>query len=150
MNIPLLGRICRWAAVSRFADAMSVVAVAQKHLPAALREAGAASGYESVFRDAAVLADALEQGRPLEDAGADCQVFSPLMVYSLARAAEQDDLPRRMHELSETHWIEAELNHARLRTVLAPLSVFLVGLLIGTLTMVIWMPMIYLLQQMQY
>ena len=148
MALPLLGKACRAAAVSRFADALSVVSAAQGGLPEALREAGAASGYETIQRDACVLAAALEEGRDFKDAAEDCRLIPPLAIYSLQRAAEANELPRRMHELSETHWLEAELNHARLRTILAPLCVLLVGLFIGTITVGVWLPMIQLLQQL--
>jgi type II secretory pathway component PulF len=148
INIPLFGKACRAAAVSRLADAMSVVSAARDSLPDALREAGAASGYEMIRRDTAVLAAALEEGRDLEDASDECRLIPPLVVYSLHRAAEADDLPRRMHELSETQWLEAELNHARLRTVLAPLCVFVLGMFIATMTVGIWVPMVHFLQQL--
>ncbi len=143
--VPLFGRVYRASLVSRFVRSVATCVRAGLPLPESLRLAGGVTGSERMTDQADRLAAAVEQGQSIFDAAQLCPWIPGIFGYTLQAAIGRDAIPVALAELAATYESRATHLLALLRTVLFPTLVIVVGLILGTGIVAIFLPLVTLI-----
>lgn len=146
---PVLGRLNRMAVQSRFLRSLALLLETGVPVPRALAALGA-SGYftgPAGRRLEAARVD-VERGEPLADA-LERRGLLPAAMTLLVRAAEKArNLPWALTELAETLGTRSVRLAQRLSMLVAPLTVVLVGALVGFFVVGMFLPLVTLIAEM--
>lgn len=148
LGIPILGRLYKVSILGRFADAMAVLIGAGMDLPGALRLAAAAVGSEKLINDAGLIANQIEQGAGLAEAGQTCSFLPPFFLYSAQLGIQRQELQDNLYGLSDMYTQQTQSGQSRLQAVMLPFMLVVVGGLIGFIVLGLFMPLVSLVSNM--
>ena len=148
-RVPILGRLYHRSLMSRLSDAMALLIGAGCDLPQSLRLAAAAGGSETFRRECSLLADHLERGENIVEAGALCRRIPPLFFYSIQAGYQRNELQDNLYSLCDMYSQQARTHQSRLQGLLMPLMIIAVGGIIGLVIAAMFMPMVAMLQSVQ-
>jgi len=148
MKIPLLGRIYKAGILARFSEAMGLLVDSGCTLPESLRLAAASAGSEKVIYDATLLAEHIEKGFSVIDAGAVCRTLPSLMLYSIQLGGQRNCLKENLYEMGRMYAQQTFGMQARLQTILMPVAIIGIGLMVGTMVAAMFLPMVRMIQVM--
>jgi len=148
-HIPILGRIQQRSLLSRLSDAMGLLVGAGCDMPSVLRLAAAATGSETMVTECEAIAQRVEQGEPIVDAGRDSRAIPPLFLYSVQLGADRNELKDNLYSLSEMYDEQVRVHQSRLQALLLPLMLIVVGGIIGLAVIAMFMPMVGVLDALQ-
>lgn len=142
MKIPFLGRVYRNSILSRLADAMALLIGSGCDIPECLRLGAGASGSEKLKQECELLAGQIEQGFNIMEAGQLCSMIPRLFLYSVQLGAQRNELQNNLYSLSEMYVQQAKSSQMKLSVVLLPLMLILVGGILATAVMAMFLPMV--------
>ena len=148
-RLPVLGRLLHRSKLSRLADAMALLIGAGCDMPTCLRLASGATGSETMKQQCNIIAGYIENGETIVEAGALCPSIPPFFVYSIQLGAQRNELEDNLYSLSDMYAQQTQTNQARLRSLLAPCLLIVVGAFIALGILALFMPMIGMLQAVQ-
>ncbi|MEN6308199.1 MAG: type II secretion system F family protein [Anaerohalosphaeraceae bacterium] len=141
-TIPVLGRIYRNGILARLCEALGLLVDSGCPLPEGIRLAAQATGSEKVILDSTRLTEQLEKGVPVIEAGGLCQMLPHILLYSLQLGCQRNTLKENLMELSRMYAQQTLGMQARLQTLLLPLMIVGLGMIIGTLVLAMFLPLI--------
>ena len=150
MKIPFLGRVYRNSILSRLADAMALLIGAGCDIPECLRLGAGASGSEKLKQECELLAGQIEQGFNIMEAGQLCSTIPRLFLYSVQLGAQRNELQDNLYSLSEMYAQQAKSSQTKMSVVLLPLMLILVGGILATAVMAMFLPMVSLIEGLSY
>ena len=148
-RLPVLGKLLHRSKLSRLADAMALLIGAGCDMPTSLRLAAGATGSETLKYQCDIVAGAIEQGDTIVEAGALCPAIPSFFMYSLQLGAQRNELEDNLYSLSDMYAQQTQTNQARLRSLLAPCLLIIVGSFIALGIISLFMPMVGMMQAMQ-
>jgi type IV pilus assembly protein PilC len=144
--IPIFGKIHRNGILSRMSESMAMLVDSGCTLPESFRLAARASGSERAIHDSNLVAEQLEKGYPVLEAGAVCQMLPPLMLYSMQLGGQRNCLKENLQELGHMYAQQTFGMQARLQTILMPALIITLGVIIGTIVLAMFLPMVKIIQ----
>ena len=147
-SIPVAGPLLRWLGLSRFAPILSLLIQSRVPLDEALLLAGDASGDAEIRHDCRVMAATLQSGRTLESAAGDVKRFPQSFVRALSSEQYHEGFPDVLQSMSEMYAGRARILVAFLMAVLPPLTVCVVGVVVGFIVISLFMPLLQLLNML--
>lgn len=148
-RLPVLGRLIHRSLMSRMSDAMALLVGAGCGLPTAARLAFSATGSQTFVTEGERLAENLERGLNIVEAGAFCPNVPPLFFYSMQAGYQRNELQDNLYSLCDMYTQQAHTHQSRLQGLLLPLLIVAVGGVVGMAVMAMFLPMVGLLQAMQ-
>lgn len=145
MAIPVLGRIYRHGALARLSETMAVTLTAGCSLPESIRVSAFASSSEALQWECENLAQQLEEGRSVLEAGALCHHLPRLFLYSMQLGIQRNDLPGGLRSLTQMYTDQTHYGQSHLQAILLPLFIVVLGCLIMMTVLGIFLPMIQVL-----
>jgi len=142
LKIPILGRVYHAGVLARFAEAMAMLVAGNCDMPTCLRLSSAASGSEKMKLECEILASQIEQGTDILDAGFTCRMIPMLFLYSVQLGMQRNELQDNLHSLGKMYAERTHIMQAKLQTILMPSMVILVGLMVGTMVLAMFLPMV--------
>jgi type II secretory pathway component PulF len=143
--LPLLGRLIRDSVVARFMRATAFAVGSGIPLPETIRIAADATASPSACREAEQLATRVEQGESVFEACKSARLIPPIFGYTIEVCAPRNNLPEALVQLARSYEARAKYNQSILRSWLAPVLIVVVGVIIGTCILSLFMPMANLL-----
>ncbi len=142
LHVPVLGKLYHYSLLSRMAETMALLVGAGCDMTECLRMGAAATGSEKLRYESERLAQRIEQGSNLLEAGQDARVLPRLFLYSAQLGAQRNELQDNLHSLGEMYTNQARAGQSRLQAILLPIMLVVVGgfLLMAILSM--FLPMI--------
>lgn len=134
-----LGRHWQSFNVSRYCRSLSLLADGGIPLPEAMRLAGGL--LPVVSRERLHLAiERIQRGQRLSDALSDSQLMTPIALRLLRAGERSSEVPRMLEQAADFH--DRELAHLleRLGKLIEPLLMLLIGLLIGGIVVMMYLP----------
>lgn len=134
-----LGRHWQSFNVSRYCRSLSLLADGGIPLPEAMRLAGGL--LPVVLQDRLHLAiERIQRGQRLSDALSDSQLMTPIALRLLRAGERSSEVPRMLEQAADFH--DRELAHLleRLGKLIEPLLMLLIGLLIGGIVVMMYLP----------
>jgi type IV pilus assembly protein PilC len=147
-KIPIFGKIHKNGILSRMSESMAMLIDSGCALPEAFRLAARASGSQRAIRDSNLLAEQLEKGYPVLEAGAVCRMLPPLMLYSMQLGGQRNCLKENLLELGRMYAQQTFGMQARLQTILMPAMIITIGVIVGTVVLAMFLPMIKIIQML--
>jgi type II secretory pathway component PulF len=144
--IPILGRIHKNGILSRMSESMAMLIDSGCTLPESFRLAARASGSEQAIQDSNLLAEQIEKGYPVMEAGTVCRMLPPLMLFSMQLGGQRNCLKENLLELSRMYAQQTFGMQARLQTILMPAMIITIGVIVGTVVLAMFLPMIKMIQ----
>jgi len=142
LKVPIMGRIYYASLLSRMAEAMAMMVSAGCDMPTCLRLAADSTGSEKLVFESNMLADQVEQGNSILEAGQFCRVISRLFLYSVQLGTQRNELQDNLYSLGQMYSEQARYGQARLQAVLLPMMVICVGGIIAMCVLAMFLPMI--------
>jgi len=147
VKIPVLGRLYHRSLLSRLADAMGLLVGAGIDMPSCLRLSAGATGSELLVSHCERIAQSVESGQPIVEAGAFARFVPGLFLYSVQLGSQRDELRDNLYCLSEMYRRQVETNQSRLQALLLPIMLVIVGGVIALVILAMFAPMANLVNQ---
>jgi type II secretory pathway component PulF len=142
LRVPVIGRLYHHSVLSRMAEAMTMLVGAGCDMPECLRLGAVAAGSERLVFDSERLAQQVEQGRNLLEAGHSKGMLPRLFLYSVQLGAQRNELPDNLHSLGDMYADQARAGQSRLQSVLLPVMIVVVGAFLSMTVLAMFLPMI--------
>jgi len=142
LAIPVLGRLYRVSTLSRFADALAVVVNAGADLPDGMRTSADTTGCELLKQEADLVAQQIECGAALAEAGQMCQFIPRFFMYSIQLGAQRNELQDNLYGLSDMYDKQTHIGQARLQALMMPILLITVGGFIALTVVALFMPLV--------
>ncbi|MDR2212826.1 MAG: type II secretion system F family protein [Pseudomonadales bacterium] len=144
LQVPLLGRVAKFAALARFCRTLATTFAAGLPLVDALAASAGASGnaaYRAAILQARTeLATGIRLSRTLRQSA----LFPPLLVQLLAAGEDSGTLDTFLSHCADIYESEADTLSDKLTTLLEPLLMAALGLIVGTLLLALYLPLFQL------
>lgn len=141
-KIPVIGNIFRSGVLGRFSEAMAIMVAAGTDIPTGLRLAAEATSCERLILETDLLAQRVEQGVSVLEAGQSCRMMPRLVLYSVQLGIQRNELQDNLHNLGEMYSEQAVFSQSRLQSVLLPGTIVLLGGIIALAVLAVFLPMI--------
>lgn len=148
MRVPLLGRIYHLSLLSQLSDGMATLVAAGCDMPSCLRMGGGTTGSEIIRTSCDLVASQVEGGANLLSITGSGYI-PRLFLYSIELGGQRNELEDSLHNLGEMYKNQAMLSQGRLKAVLLPLMLVLVGFIVGSGIIALFMPMIQVLDSIR-
>ena len=148
MMIPVVGRVYHSSLLSRMAEAMAMMVSAGCDMPACLRLAAGSTGSEKLILESEILADQIEQGANILEAGQFCRVIPRLFLYSIQLGTQRNELQDNLYSLGQMYSEQARYGQARLQAILLPTALIGVGGIVMLCVLAMFLPMINIITTM--
>lgn len=146
LGLPFYGRLLRQVLLLRFCETLRALLASNVSLVPALDLTAKTMGDNLARQTVADMCKAAEEGRRVSDVLRRNSIFPKTFVWKFALAEEQGTLEETLAEL--TRYLQGELRSitARFSYLLEPFLIALVGLLVGSMVLSVFLP-IFSLQQ---
>lgn len=149
LKIPMMGDLLRKSAISRFTRTLGTLVESGVPILQALNITKDTAG-NAVIADAILkVHDAVKEGEsivaPLESSG----VFPPLVISMIDVGEETGQLPNMLLKIADVFDDEVDNAVAGLTAMLEPLMIVILALIVGSIVIALFMPLISIIQQMQ-
>ena len=149
LRVPMLGDLLRKSAISRFTRTLGTLVESGVPILQALNITKDTAG-NAVISDAIMkVHDAVKEGEsivaPLEASG----VFPPLVISMIDVGEETGQLPNMLLKVADVFDDEVDNSVAGLTSMLEPLMIVFLALVVGSIVIALFMPLISIIQQMQ-
>ena len=142
LAIPVIGRLYHSSVLSRMAEAMAILVASGADMPVALRLSAGATGSENLILESEILANQIEQGANLMEAGHICRFIPGLFLYSIQLGAQRNELQDNLYSLGQMYADQARCGQARLQAALLPVMLIGVGCFLALTILAMFAPMI--------
>jgi len=142
LRLPVIGRLYRNSILSRMAEAMAVLVGAGCDIPEALRLGAVSSGSEKLQLDGELVAGQIERGTSILQAAPTAGLLPRLFLYSVQLGAQRNELQDNLYSLGAMYADQARVGQAHLQMILLPLLLVMVGGVIGSAILALFLPMI--------
>jgi type II secretory pathway component PulF len=142
LHLPVFGRLYHSSVLSRMAEAMALLIGAGCDVPEALRLGAVTSGSETLTAESDLVAQQIERGSNILEAGQGTRVLPRLFLYSVQLGAQRNELQDNLYSLGEMYADQARAGQSRLQTFLLPMMIILIGGVIAMIILSVFLPMI--------
>ncbi len=149
LKIPLFGDLSRKSAISRFSRTLGTLVTSGVPILQALNITKETAGNAVVAEAITKVHDAVKEGesivQPLEASG----VFPPMVISMVDVGEETGQLPEMLLKIAEVYDDEVDNEVEGLTSLLEPIMIVLLALIVGTIVIALFMPLISIIQGMQ-
>ena len=149
LSMPLFGDLTRKSSISRFARTLGTLVTSGVPILQALNITRETAG-NSVIADAITkVHDSVKEGesivQPLEASG----VFPPMVISMIDVGEETGQLPEMLLKIAEVYDDEVDNAVSGLTSLLEPIMIVILAVIVGTIVIALFMPLISIIQGMQ-
>jgi type IV pilus assembly protein PilC len=149
LKMPLFGDLTRKSSISRFSRTLGTLVTSGVPILQALNITRDTAG-NSVIADAITkVHDSVKEGesivQPLEASG----VFPPMVISMIDVGEETGQLPEMLLKIAEVYDDEVDNAVTGLTSLLEPIMIVILAVIVGTIVIALFMPLISIIQNMQ-
>jgi type IV pilus assembly protein PilC len=149
LRIPLFGDVLRKTAISRFSRTLGTLVTSGVPILQALNITRATAGNMVISRAIAQVHDSVKEGEsivlPLEASAA----FPPMVISMIDVGEETGQLPEMLLKIADVYDDEVDNSVAALTSMLEPLMIVFLALVVGTIVIALFMPLISIITSLQ-
>jgi len=142
LHMPVLGRLYHSSILSRMAEAMALLVGAGCDIPEALRLGAVSSGSETLTLESGLVAQQVERGVNILEAGGSTRILPRLFLYSVQLGAQRNELQDNLYSLGEMYADQARAGQSRLQTFLLPMMILAIGGVLAMAILGVFLPII--------
>lgn len=148
LRMLIIGRIYHSSVLSRMAESMAMMVAAGSDMPACLRLGSGSTGSETLLLESEMLANQIEQGANILEAGQFCRMIPRLFLYSIQLGTQRNELQDNLYSLGQMYSEQARCGQARLQAVLLPLMLIVVGGILVMAVLSMFLPLITIITKL--
>lgn len=149
LKLPLFGDLTRKSSISRFSRTLGTLVTSGVPILQALNITKETAGNAIVADAVTKVHDAVKEGEsivaPLEASG----VFPPMVISMVDVGEETGQLPEMLLKIAEVYDDEVDNAVEGLTSLLEPIMIVLLALIVGTIVIALFMPLIEIIKGMQ-
>jgi type IV pilus assembly protein PilC len=149
LRAPLFGDLIRKTSISRFSRTLGTLVTSGVPILQALDITRETAGNTVIARAISQVHDSVKEGesmtQPLEASGA----FPPMVISMIDVGEETGQLPDMLLKIAEVYDDEVDNSVAGLTSLLEPIMIVLLALIVGTIVIALFMPLISIISGLQ-
>jgi len=149
LKMPLFGDILRKSSISRFSRTLGTLVTSGVPILQALNITRDTAGNATIADAVTKVHDSVKEGEsivhPLEASG----VFPPMVISMVDVGEETGQLPEMLLKIAEVYDDEVDNAVEALTSLLEPIMIVLLALIVGTIVIALFMPLIEIIKGMQ-
>jgi type IV pilus assembly protein PilC len=149
LRFPLCGDVIRKTAISRFSRTLGTLVTSGVPILQALTIARQTAGNTVIARAIAQVHESVKEGepivQPLEASGA----FPPMVVSMVDVGEETGQLPEMLLKIADVYDDEVDTSVAAMTAALEPIMILFLALVVGTIVVALFLPLIGIIQGLQ-
>jgi type IV pilus assembly protein PilC len=149
LRAPLFGDLIRKSSISRFSRTLGTLVSSGVPILQALTITRETAGNMVIARAISQVHDRVKEGesivQPLETSGA----FPPMVISMIDVGEETGQLPEMLLKIAEVYDDEVDNSVAALTSLLEPIMIVLLALIVGTIVIALFMPLISIISGLQ-
>ena len=149
LRAPLFGDLIRKTAISRFSRTLGTLVTSGVPILQALNITRETAGNSVIARAISQVHDSVREGEsivlPLEASGA----FPPMVISMIDVGEETGQLPEMLLKIAEVYDDEVDNSVAALTSLLEPIMIVFLALVVGTIVIALFMPLISIISGLQ-
>jgi len=149
LRVPLFGDVLRKTAISRFARTLGTLVTSGVPILQALNITRATAGNTVISNAIGQVHDSVKEGesivQPLEASGA----FPPMVISMIDVGEETGQLPEMLLKIADVYDDEVDNSVAGLTAMLEPIMIVFLAVVVGTIVIALFMPLISIIQNLQ-
>ncbi len=149
LHLPLFGNLNRKTAISRFSRTLGTLVTSGVPILQALNITRETAGNMVIARAISQVHDSVKEGesivQPLEASG----VFPPMEISMVDVGEETGQLPEMLLKIADVYDDEVDNAVAGLTAALEPLMIVFLAVIVGTIVLALFMPLIAIIQGLQ-
>jgi type IV pilus assembly protein PilC len=149
LRAPLFGDLIRKTAISRFSRTLGTLVTSGVPILQALNITRETAGNSVIARAISQVHDSVKEGEsiilPLETSGA----FPPMVISMIDVGEETGQLPEMLLKIAEVYDDEVDNSVAALTSMLEPIMIVFLALVVGTIVIALFMPLISIISGLQ-
>jgi len=145
INAPMFGTLVRRTAISRMTRTLGTLLASGVPVLQALMIVRDTTGNEVISRAMQNVHDAVKEGESMTAPLAACKVFPPMVISMVEVGEETGALPDMLIRIANTYDDEVDNAVAGLTSVIEPLMIIVLAVVVGTIVIAMFMPMIQII-----
>jgi type IV pilus assembly protein PilC len=149
LGMPLFGDLIRKSSISRFTRTLGTLVTSGVPILQALNITRETAGNTVIAEAINKVHDSVKEGesivQPLEASG----VFPPMVISMIDVGEETGQLPEMLLKIAEVYDDEVDNAVSGLTSLLEPIMIVFLALIVGTIVIALFMPLITIIQEMQ-
>jgi type IV pilus assembly protein PilC len=149
LRAPLFGDLIQKTSISRFSRTLGTLVTSGVPILQALNITRETAGNTVIARAISQVHDSVKEGesitQPLEASGA----FPPMVISMIDVGEETGQLPEMLLKIAEVYDDEVDNSVAALTSLLEPVMIVLLALIVGTIVIALFMPLISIISGLQ-
>ena len=149
LRAPLFGDLIRKTSISRFSRTLGTLVTSGVPILQALDITRETAGNMVIARAISQVHDSVKEGdsltQPLEASGA----FPPMVISMIDVGEETGQLPEMLLKIAEVYDDEVDNSVAALTSLLEPIMIVLLALIVGTIVIALFMPLVSIISGLQ-
>ncbi len=149
LRVPLFGDLLRKTAISRFSRTLGTLVTSGVPILQALNITRATAGNAEIASAISQVHDSVKEGesivQPLEASGA----FPPMVISMIDVGEETGRLPDMLLKIADVYDDEVDNSVAALTSMLEPIMIVFLALVVGTIVIALFMPLISIISSLQ-
>ena len=148
INAPMFGSLVRKTAVARMTRTLGTLLASGVPVLQAINIVRDTTGNEVISRAMQGVHDAVKEGESMTAPLAASKVFPPMVISMVEVGEETGALPDMLTRIANTYDDEVDNAVAGLTSVIEPLMIILLAVIVGTIVIAMFMPMIQIIGSM--
>ena len=148
INMPLFGQLVRKTAVARMTRTLGTLLASGVPVLQALTIVRDTTGNAVISRAIQTVHDSVKEGESMTDPLSQCRVFPPMVISMVEVGEETGSLPDMLGRIAETYDDEVDNAVAGLTSVIEPLMIIILAVIVGTIVIAMFMPMIQIISSL--
>ncbi|MDX9867999.1 MAG: type II secretion system F family protein [Kiritimatiellia bacterium] len=145
INAPMFGSLVRRTAIARMTRTLGTLLASGVPVLQALNIVRDTTGNEVISRAMQNVHDAVKEGESMTNPLAACKVFPPMVISMVEVGEETGALPDMLTRIADTYDDEVDNAVAGLTSVIEPLMIIILAVVVGTIVIAMFMPMIQII-----
>ncbi len=145
INMPLFGGLVRKTAIARMTRTLGTLLSSGVPVLQALTIVRDTTGNAVISRAIQSVHDSVKEGESMTTPLSTCKVFPPMVISMVEVGEETGALPDMLGRIAETYDDEVDNAVAGLTSVIEPLMIIVLAVIVGTIVIAMFMPMIQII-----
>src|SRR6266566_1239205 len=149
LRMPLFGNLNRKTAISRFARTLGTLVTSGVPILQALNITRETAGNAAIAAAISQVHDSVKEGESIVQPLEASRVFPPMVVSMVDVGEETGKLPEMLLKIADVYDDEVDNSVAGITAALEPIMIVCLALIVGTIVIALFMPLIAIIQGLQ-
>lgn len=140
LRLPMFGDFITKMCVARFCRTFATLISGGVTAVEALQNAGPTAGSDLVEKAVSDAVSDIEEGKSISESLDKSGIFPPMVIGMIAIGEEAGTLPELLDKVAEFYEEDVEVTSRNLRSMIEPIALILVGALVGTMLVSLYLP----------